>query len=528
MTKTLDSQRPLCRFFLMGSCAYGAECTYRHDVTQEGGIEAAKKSMICPFIKKNGKKCRHKDRCWFSHAKADENRNLVDARSEGKVNLEKGAAKIALPVDATTTLGSSNSQKGSTDRKTADKAEESNRHKTECGICQNNIPLKGRRFALLSNCPHIFCLECIKMWHEHQRESKLNRRTHSRTSSDLVEHSCPVCRQHSEFVLPQKEFCSGEVKALKIEQYKKERSSIPCKHFKGTIGSCPFGSDCIFAHVGPDGQDLKPADKEIREMKMTRTLEEEGRGDNDEMIMQDSTVHSNNQQIVQENDLYSRDVSYDDSFLLLLPHESREQGRDAAIETNVYGAPRLADHNSPRPRDQHRLIGDDGRADDLLDQLINGAVDVNTAGAVPESSSLPDPMSVWSSSFHNNGRESQTSVLPATSRTESTLHVNNAFPPEISFFDTFSNFKEGTETNANNPHSSQESSLFGNNSNNCNDFSTFASDLWNTDTTETSAINSNMNTSLDGNNENTNENAFLTFGASNDSNIQSLSGNFVW
>eukprot|EP01083_Nonionella_stella_P220041 787654_1 len=386
--------------------------------------------------------------------------------------------------------------------------------------------LMGRRFALLSNCSHIFCLECIKMWHEHQRESKLNRRTHSRTSSDLVQHSCPVCRQHSEFVLPQKEYCSGEVKALKIEQYKKERSSIPCKHFKGTIGSCPFGSDCIFAHVGPDGQDLKPADKEIKEMKMTRTLEEEGRGDNNEMTMQDSTLNSNNQQIMQENDLHSRDAGNDDTFLL--PHVNREQERNAAIETNVYGAPHVADHNSPRPRDQHRLIGDDGRADDLLDQLINGVVDANTAGAVPESSSLPDPMSVWSSSFHNNGRESQASVLPATNRTESTLNLDIAYPPEISFFDTLSNLKEGTETI---PPSSQESSLFGNfgnNSTNCTDFSTFASDLWNTSTAETSAINSNMNSSLDGNNENTNGNAFLTFGTSNDSNTQSLGGNFIW
>eukprot|EP01083_Nonionella_stella_P123566 372359_1 len=111
----------------MGSCAYGDECTYRHDVTQEGGIEAAKKSMICPFIK-NGKKCRHKDRCWFSHAKADEKCNLVAARSDGKASVEKGATKTAL--DACTTLGSGSSQKDSADKKTGDKVEESNRHKT--------------------------------------------------------------------------------------------------------------------------------------------------------------------------------------------------------------------------------------------------------------------------------------------------------------------------------------------------------------------------------------------------------------
>lgn len=111
-------------------------------MTQEGGIEAAKRFMICPFIK-NGKKCRHKERCWFSHAEVDDNEATSNA---SKVNLGTGAEKTVL--DATTS-DSGNSQEGSTDRKEADKVEESNRHKTECGICQNSIPLKVRPIQLL-------------------------------------------------------------------------------------------------------------------------------------------------------------------------------------------------------------------------------------------------------------------------------------------------------------------------------------------------------------------------------------------
>lgn len=330
--------------------------------------------------------------------------------------------------------------------------------------------------------------------------------------------------------MPQKEYCSGKEKALKIEQYKNERANIPCKHFKGTIGSCPFGSDCIFAHIGPEGQDLKRADKKIKEMKMTRTLEEEERVNNNELLRQESTIHNNNQQLVQENHLHSGDIGFDDNFSL---PGNRGQERTANIERNIYETPHTVHHNSPRPRDQHRLIGDDGRADDLLDQLINGNVDANTGGAVPEeSSALPDPMSAWSSSFHNRGRESQTVTLSATSGTDSTLLVGNAYPREISFFDTLSNLKGGTDTNTNTPSSSQ-GAFFGNfGRNSTNDFNIFTSDLWDTSATSTSANNINIfspsNTRLDVNNEDTNENTFLTFETTNDSNNQSLGNNFIW
>ena len=45
-----------------------------------------------------------------------------------------------------------------------------------------------------------------------------------------------------------------------MEEYKILRRDRPCKFFTGSIGSCPFGPDCWYAHLSPNGEELKLVD----------------------------------------------------------------------------------------------------------------------------------------------------------------------------------------------------------------------------------------------------------------------------
>ncbi|CAL1526259.1 unnamed protein product, partial [Lymnaea stagnalis] len=63
----------------------------------------------------------------------------------------------------------------------------------ECGICLDNILDKDthgqdKRFGILENCNHCFCLDCIRQW---RNNKSVTIETH---------RSCPTCRTHSDFV----------------------------------------------------------------------------------------------------------------------------------------------------------------------------------------------------------------------------------------------------------------------------------------------------------------------------------------
>jgi hypothetical protein len=73
-------------------------------------------------------------------------------------------------------------------------------------------------------------------------------------------HSCPLCRVDSEYMFPSKEHYIGAEKDAYIAKFKEERSDRKCKFFDGNLGSCPFGKECFYAHLGEDGIDLKPID----------------------------------------------------------------------------------------------------------------------------------------------------------------------------------------------------------------------------------------------------------------------------
>eukprot|EP00051_Salpingoeca_urceolata_P031979 m.13749 g.13749 ORF g.13749 m.13749 type:complete len:421 (-) comp4649_c0_seq1:488-1750(-) len=120
----------------------------------------------------------------------------------------------------------------------------------ECCVCMDVVLEKSnrseRRFGILQNCNHAFCLGCIRDWR-------------STAVMGQTVRACPMCRTPSHFVVPSETFVTDPVEKDKlIETYKKRMGAIDCKHFNFGEGRCPFGTSCFYAHRLPDGSADQP------------------------------------------------------------------------------------------------------------------------------------------------------------------------------------------------------------------------------------------------------------------------------
>ncbi|XP_075066480.1 E3 ubiquitin-protein ligase makorin-1 isoform X2 [Mixophyes fleayi] len=120
-----------------------------------------------------------------------------------------------------------------------------------CGICMEVVYEKTnpneRRFGILSNCNHSYCLKCIRRWRSaKQFESKIIK-------------SCPECRITSNFVIPSEYWVEDkEDKHKLIHKYKEAMSNKSCRYFDEGRGTCPFGGNCFYKHAYPDGRIEEP------------------------------------------------------------------------------------------------------------------------------------------------------------------------------------------------------------------------------------------------------------------------------
>lgn len=191
-----------------------------------------------------------------------QNKNQHDDNDngQGNVSLSMGATRfqqqLPLQQQACSDLNQSrqNHEQASTLTRNDDDGS------TVCGICLENVVEKGRRFALFSNCIHPFCYECARSWHRDNQYRNSLKSNGFDVECQLIYHSCPVCRIESEFIFPSRDYKTGPDKEAFIALYKQERLGRPCKFFKGEIGTCPFGKECFYAHLSPEGKDLKPID----------------------------------------------------------------------------------------------------------------------------------------------------------------------------------------------------------------------------------------------------------------------------
>lgn len=121
----------------------------------------------------------------------------------------------------------------------------------ECSVCLDRVLLKPtaaeRKFGLLSECDHPFCISCIRNWRSNSPTSGMD------INSAL--RACPICRKLSYYVIPSVIwYATQEEKQEIVNNYKSRLSSIDCRYFDFGNGSCPFGTSCFYKHAYRDGR----------------------------------------------------------------------------------------------------------------------------------------------------------------------------------------------------------------------------------------------------------------------------------
>ncbi|TKY49577.1 Zinc finger CCCH domain-containing protein 69 [Spatholobus suberectus] len=191
---TSPSELSICSFAAAGNCPRGEKCPHIH-------------GDLCPTC---GKQCLHPFR-------PDEREEHMKSCENKQKHLE--ALKRSQEI--------------------------------ECSVCLERVLSKPtaaeRKFGLLSECDHPFCISCIRNW----------RSSNPTLGMDVngTLRACPICRKLSYFVIPSVIWYSTtEEKQEIIDNYKAKLKSIDCKHFDFGDGNCPFGTSCFYKHAYRDGR----------------------------------------------------------------------------------------------------------------------------------------------------------------------------------------------------------------------------------------------------------------------------------
>ncbi|KAJ7987972.1 hypothetical protein DPEC_G00318800 [Dallia pectoralis] len=189
-----ELRKTLCPYAAVGECRYGLNCAYLHgDVCDMCGLQ-----VLHPA--NDAQRSEHTKACIEAHEKDME---------------------ISFAVQRSRDM--------------------------QCGVCMEVVFEKAnpseRRFGILSNCCHCYCLKCIRKWRSaKQFESKIIK-------------SCPECRITSNFVIPSEYWVEEkEDKQKLIQKYKDGMGTKACRYFDEGRGTCPFGSNCFYKHAFPDGR----------------------------------------------------------------------------------------------------------------------------------------------------------------------------------------------------------------------------------------------------------------------------------
>ncbi|KAK4794298.1 hypothetical protein SAY86_012292 [Trapa natans] len=182
----VPADRPLCSVAAVGNCPRGETCPHIH-------------GDLCPTC---GKNCLHP----FRPQVSDEHMAICQKK---KRQLE--ALKLSQEI--------------------------------ECSVCLEPVLSKTtaaeRKFGILSECNHPFCITCIRNWRSSSPTPGMD------VNSAL--RACPICRKLSYFIIPSVIwYTTKEEKEEIVDSYKAKLKSIDCKHFDFGNGSCPFGTSCFY------------------------------------------------------------------------------------------------------------------------------------------------------------------------------------------------------------------------------------------------------------------------------------------
>ncbi|CAI9769706.1 unnamed protein product [Fraxinus pennsylvanica] len=288
------SKRVLCKFFAHGACLKGDHCEFSHDWK-------APPNNICTFYQKGV--CAYGGRCRYDHVKVarlqspapsssvyshqhhsvhadhlsesaagsaenDDVRELSVNPADRPIcsfaaagNCPHGEKCPHIHGDLCPTCGKHclhpfRPQEREEHVKTCEKMQrnlEALKHsqEIECCVCLERVLSKSapaeRKFGILSECDHPFCISCIRNWRSSSSASGMD------VNSAL--RACPICRKLSYFVIPSVIwYCSKVEKQEIVDSYKAKLRSIDCKHFDFGNGTCPFGTSCFYKHAYRDGQ----------------------------------------------------------------------------------------------------------------------------------------------------------------------------------------------------------------------------------------------------------------------------------
>ncbi|GKU88663.1 hypothetical protein SLEP1_g2900 [Rubroshorea leprosula] len=291
------SKRVVCKFYAQGTCLKGEHCEFSHHRRRVSS------NNICIYYQKG--MCSYGSRCRYEHVKVSHSDTPTSSSSTLPLPLPRPSrttptTEISVPTASTMSPRSMESTDNASNLRPAHQSfcpsaaagncphpekypsvhedlcptcgkhflhpfipqereqhiracEKRKRHdealkrsqEIECSVCLERVLSKStpaeRKFGILSECDHSFCISCIRNWRSSSQSSRVDPNTACR--------SCPVCRKISYFVIPSSVwFSTPEEKQEIIDTYKAKLRLIDCKHFKFGNGNCPFGTSCFYKH----------------------------------------------------------------------------------------------------------------------------------------------------------------------------------------------------------------------------------------------------------------------------------------
>ncbi|XP_033095752.1 probable E3 ubiquitin-protein ligase makorin-1 [Anneissia japonica] len=219
--------------------SYSAAASSGVDVSSEvvylgNSVAKESKQLLCPFLLQGN--CPKNDQCPYTHGdRCEYCRQPCLHPDQPDLNKEHIKECIAHHEEE------------------MEKAFAYQRSKdVQCGICMEVIleksNVKERKFGVLSDCKHPYCLSCIRKWRSAKHYEK------------KVVRGCPTCRIPSNFVTPSDYWVEDpEEKKKIIDKYKSVLGNKHCKYFNKGKGSCPFSGNCFYLHEFEDGTKEDPA-----------------------------------------------------------------------------------------------------------------------------------------------------------------------------------------------------------------------------------------------------------------------------
>ncbi|KAH9774463.1 putative RING-type E3 ubiquitin transferase C3H69 [Citrus sinensis] len=280
-----DPPNNICTYYQKGFCSYGSRCRYEHvkpsrsesaasssssvshpsratssGITKVPGVMPELSALSRPFLPPNKTAWNPESVCNDSleNDEVDEPRNLKPADRSicsfaAAGNCPRGEKCPHIHGDTCPTCGKQclhpfRPEEREEHMKSCEKKQKHlealrRSQEIECSVCLDRVLSKPtaaeRKFGLLSECDHPFCISCIRNWRSSSPTSGMDVNTALR--------ACPICRKLSYFVIPSVIwYYTPEEKQEIIDSYKLKLKSIDCKHFNFGNGNCPFGTSCFY------------------------------------------------------------------------------------------------------------------------------------------------------------------------------------------------------------------------------------------------------------------------------------------